>query len=127
MIIRLKKILTTRKNLSHGWSRLKSFAGKLTDSGKMGQPGNPIQDNLANFSLGLSMLFGRISLILSSEVCQSGNHKKCDSFKTKTDFYHTFNEMNQLDQVNCENPHWEIFTSEKYSHLKNIQLENKSP
>ena len=94
MKIGLKKFLTTRKNLSHGWSRLKSFAGKLTDSGKMGQPGNPIQDNLTNFSLGLSMLFGRISLILSSEVCQSGNHKKCDYFKTKNDFYHTFNEMN---------------------------------
>ena len=26
----------------------------------------------------------------------------------------------EQDQVNCENPHWEIFISEKYSPLKNI-------
>ena len=89
-----KEIFNYQKKSFQRIAQIKKFAGKLTGSGKMGQPGNPIQDNLTNFSLGLSMLFGRISLILSSEVCQSGNHKKCDSFKTKTDFYHTFNEMN---------------------------------
>ena len=89
-----KEIFNYQKKSFQRIAQIKKFAGKLTGSGKMGQPGNPIQDNLTNFSLGLSMLFGRISLILSSEVCQSGNNKKCHSFKTKTDFYHTFNEMN---------------------------------